>query len=264
MTYFETPVFTFEADREIPTLHGTRRAAAWWAMVTCPNCPADILLVHSGGPFRRIAKEPVEATVRAVAGVGRSAADVMALYRAHGGAREIAYVLDLDPLPAGPVQKLIPLCVASDILDPRCAPVMWLLADGRAHPTSDEKDVHEGWLGTSADPRLRLAPLGAPRLGASTAPARTLRFDPPPPRPLGSASRGSGVRSRRRAPRRRRQADPAAWSSAASSAAARLVEVDEAVRRGVVRRHRRARPRARAGSCSRAACRARRPTGRSC
>lgn len=169
MRYLPEPELSFEGERRIASERGVRTVRASWALLTCTNCSSDVLVVRSDPSVRLGKKELALATVRP------AGAEVKALVRAQGVPRDVWYVIDLDPLPDGPTRRLVPICVDEGIVDPRCSPVMWGITDGDRAPTPRAgKNVYEGLLTTSDDPRLRV------RGGAQ---ARILRFgaQPRPP-----------------------------------------------------------------------------------
>lgn len=144
--------FTFEAERHLSTAGEARRTLSRWVVVTCNNCGGDVLLVGPTTPWA----SPIEASVRNVDQVGLPAEEIRSLHRAHGGTKKINYVLDVEPLPAGDAQVLVPICHSTDVIDVDCRPLMWASAEPGAPPDWAQSDTLEGELAISSDARLNL------------------------------------------------------------------------------------------------------------
>jgi hypothetical protein len=175
---------SFDADRDIPTARGARRTHATWLAITCNNCTDDVLVVG----VAPVLQVPLVGTLRELASAGRSPDDLRAIHRAKGGKKLLRWVVDVDPLPPGPVERWIPICEDNGVLDVACTPKLWTLAD-EAHPltTHDQVTVLEGSVAASSDRRLRVGP--SPSRLSLDADARVLvRGDAPAAYAMGAAA----------------------------------------------------------------------------
>src|SRR5262249_50496359 len=86
---------SFEAERTTVGRRSTRTVTARWFILRGHNFP-DVLAVSSTGITPR---PEMESTPRELADSGHDADDLVRLYRAHGGTRDIGWVFDMDPLP---------------------------------------------------------------------------------------------------------------------------------------------------------------------